>query len=163
MLDKRKGADLIEPLLAALDSIGVHNVQIDVLGTGVLFDNLTNYSKRDNRIIVHGYVKDPQKKFIIGSSHAMIILSRTEEFGINGVESMALGVPVISLDLPGPKEYVRDNYNGFIVKDISEMAEKILKISRVLNNEYYKTLKINCFKTAEYFEINKIGKEVFIV
>ena len=43
---------------------------------------------------------------------------------------MAFGLPIVSADCGGPRDYVKDGENGFLVKvnDINDMAQKSLLI-----------------------------------
>jgi glycosyltransferase involved in cell wall biosynthesis len=50
---------------------------------------------------------------------AFVTAAPDEGFGAAVVEALALGVPVIAVDLGGPTEIVEDNRSGLIVPDDS--------------------------------------------
>lgn len=57
--------------------------------------------------------------------------SLVESQGLTILESMALEVPAICVESQGPKEFVRNGENGFIIKnDIKEASERIKLLGR---------------------------------
>jgi glycosyltransferase involved in cell wall biosynthesis len=50
------------------------------------------------------------------SAHVSILPSKWEGIGIPFIESLALGLPVITIDAPPMNEWVKDGYNGLAAK-----------------------------------------------
>ncbi|MGG0741583.1 glycosyltransferase [Niallia taxi] len=56
-----------------------------------------------------------------------IMTSKSEGFGLSILESLAAGTPVVSYNIKyGPKDMIYDDKNGYLVKDIDELAEKVI-------------------------------------
>ncbi len=66
----------------------------------------------------------------IKSSKIMIQPSEREGFGITVVEANACGLPVMIMDCPNnaAKELVKNNYNGYVCKDIDDLYKKTKEI-----------------------------------
>jgi glycosyltransferase involved in cell wall biosynthesis len=89
---------------------------------------------------------------------ATLLTSFFEGFPNVLVESIAVGTPVISFDLPsGPKDIIEPGINGILVPHLNtkEFTKAILSIS---NNEIVFN-KEDIIKTAERFSLNKIVDE----
>ena len=67
-------------------------------------------------------------------------------------EALACGIPVLSFKIGVAVDFIKENYNGFLVKKISSkfLAKKILKISKLKINEIIH-MKKNSRKTANRF------------
>lgn len=85
-------------------------------------------------IIFTGVLDDKELNQFYENSDVMLITSFQEGFGIIGLEAMSYGIPVVSTDCGGPRDYVVNNKNGFLVEinNDKKMAERTLYI---LNNE----------------------------
>jgi N-acetyl-alpha-D-glucosaminyl L-malate synthase BshA len=85
-----------------------------------------------------------------------LIPSQSESFGLAALEAMACGVPVISSDVGGLPEVVKDGETGFIceVGDIDKMAEKSLYL--LTNDEVWQQFSENARLLAENYAIERI-------
>ena len=54
-----------------------------------------------------------------------------EPFGLTLIESMACGTPVVAFNKGAIPEIIVDGETGFVVEDVEEMAEAILKVSQI--------------------------------
>ncbi|PSN83175.1 hypothetical protein B9Q02_10855 [Candidatus Marsarchaeota G1 archaeon BE_D] len=142
-----KGADLLPTI--ALKLVSKH-IQIVVCGTGPL----ESLIKKCNMIKFLGFVDGHLKRELYAKSHVLIAPSRYETFMLTGLEAMASGTPVVTFDIPGPREYVVNGYNGFLVRSLDEMVEKVNKLYSLWKSgsqEYWEMCK-NARKTAERFD-----------
>jgi glycosyltransferase involved in cell wall biosynthesis len=64
------------------------------------------------------------------SSDLVLSASRSESFGRVLVEAMACGVPVVAMRSGGVPEIIRDGQDGFVVKNLNEMTDAVLKVLR---------------------------------
>lgn len=68
----------------------------------------------------------------LANSKALLFPSAWDEpFGMVMIEALACGTPVIAFDYGAVREIVEDGKNGFIVRDVSEMAQAIKKIDSI--------------------------------
>ncbi|MBI3445511.1 MAG: glycosyltransferase family 4 protein [Magnetospirillum sp.] len=76
-----------------------------------------------------GHVAYADLPAFYGSLDVFALPSHQEGFGIVGSEALACGVPVVSTDCGGPRDYVIAGQTGFLVnKNPEEMAERLLAI-----------------------------------
>ena len=77
-------------------------------------------------------------------------------------EALACGVPVVSFKIGISNDVVRNNFNGYLVSDISKkkLGDKIIEITKVKTN-HLKKMKKNARKTAiKNFNINEKTKNI---
>jgi glycosyltransferase involved in cell wall biosynthesis len=73
-------------------------------------------------------------------------------------ESLAAGLPAIAFDAPSISVLLRDNVNGYIIKDRNKekMAEKILFLLE--NQEIYKKMSTEAKKISDIYSFENINK-----
>jgi len=108
-----------------------------------------------------GALTDPLLHDYYANSDVLVLpsISGREGFGIVILEAMSYGKPVIVSQIPGPKEIVKDGFNGILVTpkkayDIAKAIEMLIADPKLL-----KTLNTNARKTAEKYSWNKVGDE----
>ena len=135
-LNREKGIDKIDKLIKKLFESGIDNFQIIIAGDGELRDFIISLTNKFNNVIYKGFINDDERNELYAECNCLLSLSETEAFFIAGLESLASGTPVISIENSGVKEYIEDGVNGFIVKDIGEMNNKILFLYDLYFNNY---------------------------
>ncbi|QXJ32848.1 glycosyltransferase [Saccharolobus shibatae] len=139
----QKGIDLLFRAMKAVVN-EINNARLLVFGIpsgdyNLLWDIIERASEiRDNmRLIVGRMDLDLYKLFHYVSS-VLVIPSRWEPFGINSIEAMAMGLPVIAYAVGGLRETVvdiredKDNGTGFLIK-----PESIDELARAIKNALY--------------------------
>ncbi len=112
-------------------------------------------------------IENPTEEEIIdlySKCTAFLFAGLDEDFGIVPLEAMASGKPVISVAEGGPKEYIKNEKNGFLAYNIddfirymNEMANKP-HYSQMIGENAIKTIKEN-FSWNKFFEkMNQIIK-----
>ncbi|MEZ9674763.1 glycosyltransferase [Vibrio breoganii] len=112
-----------------------------------------------DKIVFLGHVKDVSN--YINQSDALILPSRREGFPVCVMEASACGVPSICYDVPGCRDAVKENINGWLIKPFSipDMAETLYKY-HCLNNS--SNMKVTCRELAELaFDVDS-KSEAFI-
>lgn len=135
------------------------NCNLYIVGEGSERDNLEKFIRNNNigdRVKLLGYQNNPWK--FMSKSELFILPSIWEGFGNVIVESMLIGIPVISSDCPsGPREILNDGANGklFKVGDYSHLAKTIEDILSGDNTELINRARIR----SKDFSIEKITQE----
>lgn len=130
---------------------------LKIVGQGSLQRELTELVEKfglQDRIDFEGFHRDIIPYF--QGATATLLTSIYEGFPNVLVESIALGVPVISFDCPsGPKEIIRNGINGYLVPpgDVDAFADALEKS---VETEWDHLL---VKKTAEDFLLGTVGKE----
>jgi glycosyltransferase involved in cell wall biosynthesis len=78
-----------------------------------------------------------------------------------GLEAMACGVPVISSDINGPREYVKNHHNGYLfeLNNSTQLSEKILMFYRLSKKEK-ESMILNCLSTAYKYTSTRVNKKL---
>ncbi len=122
--------------------------------------SLTNKLKLKN-IMFKGFVKNEDLIEYYNKSHIFITPSKVETEGIVILEAMMCGLPVICINQGASKDLVKNNFNGFVVKDniqdISSAINLLLK-----NSSLREKFGSNSIKIAKQYDIklsiNKLEK-----
>lgn len=87
-----------------------------------------------------------------------LLTSHFEGFPMAIVESLAAGIPVISVDCPtGPNEIIQNKSNGLLVPNYdAEAFSKAMK-QMVDDNNLYQNCKMNASKSVEHLSLDKIA------
>ncbi|NQY23182.1 MAG: glycosyltransferase family 4 protein [Campylobacteraceae bacterium] len=121
---------LIKVIKKIIDS-GYLNIELHLVGKeeeeGYL-DKLKLLAKEyriEEKIFFHGFTC-PYKYY--HECDIFVLSSKTEGFPMVTLESMSIGMPVISVDVGGVREQIIDNYNGFLLNNynINDFAQKVL-------------------------------------
>jgi glycosyltransferase EpsD len=139
---KRKNHKFLINIAKELKS-NISNLEILFVGSGVLENKIKkNAFKASINEYVHflGYRRDVEELYQL--SDLLVSTSKQEGFGINIVEGMAVGLPVVCSDIRGHEEII-NGVNGFKVSlnDEKSFVEKIKLLN--INNELYKQISYN--------------------
>ena len=109
------------------------------------------------------YCSSQKKVFEEMLNSDCLILPSVEEGIANVVlESMSLGLPVISSDCGGMKEVIKNNFNGFTFKsrDVDKLKilmDKMIHLPKLKRNQLIKNAKNDI---EEKFRIERLGEEM---
>jgi len=122
-------------------------------------------SKNRNIVVNNKNMKLNELIGLYRSCHVSILPSKWEGIGIPFIESLALGLPVITTDAPPMNEWVRHGYNGFCAKvrewlprrdkqllvegaeaDINDLTKFIIKFSDI---KTLKKMRANAIKSSK--------------
>ena len=101
---------------------------------------------------------DNIKSYFMDSS-ILLLPSRWEGMPMIVLESLSMGVPIISYDITAVEASITNNYNGIIVEkyDTHKFSEAMLKLSS--SPDKIKEMGANALKKSEEFDIEIIAKE----
>lgn len=127
-----------------------------IIGDGYLRKELEEISNGLN-INYLGEIINTEK--YLNKFKVVVSTSKTEGFGLSILESMACGVPVVSLVSPG-SEYLLGDLN-LVVQDKNQLAELVAKI--ILNPEIRLELSNKVLEKSKLFSWKKCAEETLVV
>lgn len=109
-------------------------------------------------------IRGPQNRTtiyqILQQSSIYIDASLSEGFGLTALEAMAAGCIPIASDSMGINEYIKNNHNGLIIKDVNNANSYVQGIKKVLSDaELSKTILQNGANTAKIYDLDDIVKQ----
>lgn len=107
-----------------------------------------------NRVVFLGESNEIDK--ILCFSDLFLLPSEKESFGLAALEAMVNGVPVISTNSGGLPEVNSHGFSGYLceIGNVEEMAN--FGISILEDEDNLEKFKLNAWKQAKKFDINKI-------
>lgn len=142
-----KGDDEVKLVLAGFPGHGGKKI----------ISGIPDYLK--GRIVLTGYVNEPEKAALLKNALSFVFPSRFEGFGIPLLEAMSNGVPIIASDIPSSKELAGGSALFFEKEDASALAGLMKKI--VENPALCKNLIETYRKKLEKYSWEKSAKEVY--
>ena len=86
----------------------------------------------DEQIIYVGSVGPKKRNELLGGAYALLHpINFDEPFGLSVVEAMACGTPVIAFNRGSMPEIIADGITGFLVHNLDEMAEAVVKAKQL--------------------------------
>ncbi len=155
----------VETLLLAANEVKtkISNVKILIVGDGSLKNSLEETTIRlgiSNIVTFVGTSIQVKKYFEVAD--IFVLPSVFEGFGIVIVEAFRSSLPVIATNIEGPKELIKNNFNGLLFepKDYIRLAENIMKLYQ--SKDLRENIGKNAFKTYENrFNIEDYSKKLF--
>lgn len=136
------------------------NTKVAIIGIGDLESETKEMSVKnslDNNVDFLGFKSNPTK--ILHDSKVMIMTSRWEGTPMCALESLALGVPVVSTPSDGLCELIQNGVNGYLSNDDDELSQYI--ISLIDNNEKREKFSRNAVKISKsYNDINTYRRKI---
>ncbi len=136
-----------------LDAFGIlrerkADVYLRVGGDGPLLDELKAYAASNGlagRVEFLGGLTRARVREQVRSSHAFVLASFYETFGVVLIESMAAGRPVITTDSGGPRDFV-DDTNGILLREFSpgKMADAVERVMKTYGNYDQRAISATC-------------------
>jgi glycosyltransferase involved in cell wall biosynthesis len=96
----------------------------------------------DDQIIYVGCVGPEKRDELLGGAYALLHpINFDEPFGLSVVEAMACGTPVIAFNRGSMPEIIADGITGFLVHNLDEMAEAVVKAKQLDRLQCRKLIK----------------------
>ena len=151
-LSKEKCIDFIIRLMLYLPE----NFRLTIIGDGPLRAELSALVidlKLKDRVVFTGF--QANTIYFIEKSDLYISASESESFGLAILESLSLGVPVISYDSGGPREIITNGMNGFLIDQLrlELFADKIKYLMH--DNYTYRRFQRNALNIIKRFSREK--------
>ena len=142
-------------ILRAMAKIPDKKIWLGICGKGHMEEELEAEAKRlgiKDRFTLFGFRNDiPQ---MLSMADCFVFPSLREGLGIAAIEAMAAGVPLITSDCRGTREYARDQINGLVcVDDRPEAyAEAIIQLRDDAEKRH--RMSEACVNMSSYFDIS---------
>ena len=102
-----------------------------------------------------GWVNHDDLPKVYSAADILVLPSRFDTFGCVVLEALSCGLPVIAYNTKGPKDIINNGLNGYLVKNDTEMAAKIIEL---FNNP----LLLNLFKNQSILRANEFSPDKII-
>jgi glycosyltransferase involved in cell wall biosynthesis len=107
-----------------------NNARVLLCGYGPLKNDFENYvSENGLREYVYfvGYIEDDDMPKYLAASDIYVSTSFSDSTSVSLLEAMACGLPVVVTSIDGNKDWIIDEYNGFLVpkEDYHQVYEKL--------------------------------------
>lgn len=104
--------------------------KLEIIGKGDYRDSLEKLSdelKISESVKFYGFVDNETKNKLLAKSHLVVNTSLKEGWGITNIEANACGTPVLSANVAGLKDSVKENLSGLLYEygNINELTNKI--------------------------------------
>ncbi len=147
-------------LLDLLKLLIIKNMGIQV---NVVYFRDIEFPENDENIVkIFGPLKKKSISQILQSTDIFVDASLHEGFGMFPIEAMACGAVVIVSDSGGVSEFIKDEINGIIVKEVNKPEEYLKKIQEILaDEEKHQRLRDAALRTVKEYYIDKtINKHI---
>ena len=103
------------------------NIELTIAGDGKDYEELKTRVEGNENIVVVGYVEGQDKIDLFRKSHIYCLPSYSEGLPISILEAMAFGLPVVTTDVGGLKEFFKDEKMGYFVqpKEVKQLSKKL--------------------------------------
>ena len=167
-LNQNKNHKIVIKALKKIDSEHLTDVPIvyGICGDGFFKEDIRRFARDiglGEKIHFFGYQKEIKDYY--AAADLTVFPSLREGLGMSGLESLAMGVPVVAADNRGTREYMIDGKNGYVFnpEDVDGCAEGILKICGMSEEDRNK-MSVRCIESIQKFskeKTTKIMKDIY--
>ena len=141
----------------------IPDAKLYILGRGDYQPELEKLAVRlkiDKQTTFFGYVSEDNKMKLLSESHCMVNTSMKEGWGITNIEANACGTPVISADVPGLRDSVKEGQSGLLYEygNINQLADYIYEIYE--DNEKRQLLSEGAVAWAKSFSWDESARKM---
>lgn len=131
------------------------SIKYIICGIGVLKEQLEKQicdCKLEEQVYILGFRNDIKE--LLWMSDAFVFPSRREGLGVAGIEAMAAGLPLITSNIHGIRDYSINKMTGFALER-NEAEEYKKAIFKIMGNKYLKnSFGKNCESRSRLFDMN---------
>ncbi len=153
-----------EPILRAIGELNNPRIKYMICGRGELEQQLKSVAREvgmKDRLLLPGHVYDIPE--ILHAADIFAHPSQREGLGIAALEAMAAGLPLVTSDVQGIKDYVINGKTGFVTKpnDIQGYKNAILEL--ISNANLRKMISENNKEFVKKYDISNAVKQVYAI
>ena len=137
-----------------------NNVKLLLIGKGVLKEYYEQKIKElnlQNNVFLLGYREDVSS--ILNVADCLVSTSIREGLGLNIIEGMSAGIPVMGTNNRGHRELIINNNNGYLV-DINNEKDLADAIEKVINKKNIDYIIRNSRETAKKYDIEVVKEQL---
>ncbi|MFO1478194.1 MAG: glycosyltransferase family 4 protein [Verrucomicrobiota bacterium] len=123
-LVEQKGVRDLVRLIDRVNPDHQSRVAWNICGNGELEPLVKDCAARWPNVKLWGHVSNQQMASVYRQAKLFITTSKWEGYPYNVLESQALGLPVVSYDIPGCSDMIDNGINGFVVPDLESFAAR---------------------------------------
>ncbi|MEH7309306.1 glycosyltransferase, partial [Neobacillus drentensis] len=137
---------------------GSPNIKFYIAGDGPEKESIIKTIEEfniSNSVELLGNVGNPDR--FLKDIHVLLVTSYREVFPMSVIESMAIGTPIVSIDVGGINEAIENGINGFLIPDY--LPDRFVeKINCLLSNEEIRNrfITMSRNKVEREFSLNKM-------
>lgn len=170
-ISKQKNFSLLAEAVSAIDKREARRLRlVAILNTSLKNTHTEKAYRQLNEMINRFKIRDliefineiepSSMAGVIAASDVVCVPSINETFGLVYLEAMACGKVAIASNTGGPKEYIKDGYNGYLV-DPKDSEDLVQKLKIVMNNpSVCSAIAKRAKSTARKYEFKKFVEEV---
>lgn len=148
-------------ILEAIASLSDQNIYFGICGKGHEKEELLDTAKKlglEKRFFLYGFRNDIPR--MLQAADCFVFPSIREGLGIAAIEAMATGIPLITSDCRGTREYMHNEENGLVCfkGTPQEYADNILKMRD--NTEMRNRMSKACVAVSKGFAVEKTDKHM---
>lgn len=159
----------INELLSAFSGLSPKYPKVKLMLVGMIDEEnqiakeLLDWAKESDRVILTGNVSGKDVCKYMAAFDVLVHPTYREGFGKVLQEAMAMAVPIITTDVPGPSEVVEENISGKLVEVKNVQALYCEMESLMLDKERMLMYSVNGRKRAEkYFDRNVMLNNIWL-
>ena len=129
LIDRKNQVMLIEAMKDVINEIP--NIKVFLIGNGVNYDKYDALIKElgvEKNVILLGYRRDVPK--LLKLCDVCISTSTQEGMGLNLIEGLLSGVPIIASKIRGHLEFTKENINGLFFENTEELVKDIVLLTK---------------------------------
>ncbi len=132
LVPRKRGTALLRAFRNALSALPRGcRARLRIAGDGperAKLERLARSLGLQNAVEFLGALTPSAVKYLLSTSHAFVLPSRLEAFGIAALEARAAGLPVIAMSDSGVREFVVDGVDGLLASDDHALAQHMMRL-----------------------------------
>lgn len=159
-LTSQKGLDRLEKIIKMLLNKELI-IEITIAGDGEKRAVIEKLVRENKHVIFKGFVSNLVNEY--KSTDLVIFTAYFDTFAHAVLEPQSYGIPVISFDIPGPRDIIENGKTGYLVKTNQDFVKKVLYYFNLKQKDMnlFNSLKNNIYKsTNRKFDKEKVFKRL---
>ncbi|MEQ6121829.1 glycosyltransferase [Reichenbachiella sp. MALMAid0571] len=153
-VSKEKGVMELPDIFTKVKS-QLPDVQLVVAGKGPAEEELR---KKMPEAVFMGWVDHNKLPELYSAADLLILPSKFDTFSVVVLEALSCGLPVVAYNIMGPKDIIKHEETGYLVKNKSEIPGKV--VGYLKDKELQKSFKKSALKRANSYKSDAILKEL---